>query len=151
MQDLLPRAEAIAARLKERGETIAVAESSTGGLIAAALLSVAGASAYFIGGGVIYTLQARRALLDIQDEAMRGMRASTEAYALLLARTAQKRFGSVWALSETGATGPTGPDLAQEELVLIPDAIPGFEQNFIVRGNGVKQNGQPMNVGPASK
>lgn len=108
MQDLLPRAEAIAARLKERGETIAIAESSTGGLISAALLSVAGASAYFIGGGVIYTLQARRALLDIQDEAMRGMRASTEAYALLLARTAQKRFGSVWALSETGATGPTG-------------------------------------------
>ncbi|MDB5409158.1 MAG: damage-inducible protein [Rhodospirillales bacterium] len=108
MLDLLPRAAAIADRLKQRGETIAIAESSTGGLISAALLAVPGASAYFIGGGVIYTQQARRALLDIQDDALIGMRASTEAYALLLARTAQQRFGSTWALSETGATGPTG-------------------------------------------
>jgi PncC family amidohydrolase len=108
MLDLLPRAEAIAARLKQRGETIAIAESSTGGLISAALLAVPGASAYFLGGGVIYTQQARRALLDIPDAALVGMRASTEEYARLLARTAQQRFGSTWALSETGATGPTG-------------------------------------------
>jgi nicotinamide-nucleotide amidase len=108
MLDLLPRAEAIAARLKDRGETIAIAESSTGGLISAALLAVPGASAYFLGGGIIYTQQARRALLDIQDGALAGMRPSTEAYALLLARTARQRFGSIWALSETGATGPTG-------------------------------------------
>jgi PncC family amidohydrolase len=108
MLDLLPRAEAVAARLKQRGETIAIAESSTGGLISAALLAVPGASAYFLGGGVIYTQQARRALLDIPDAAMAGMRASTEEYALLLARTARQRFGSIWALSETGATGPTG-------------------------------------------
>ncbi len=108
MQDLLPLAEAIALRLKARGETIAVAESSTGGLIAAALLAVPGASAYFIGGAVVYTRQARRALLDIPDAAMSGMRASTEAYALLLARTARERFPASWALAETGAAGPTG-------------------------------------------
>jgi nicotinamide-nucleotide amidase len=108
MLDLLPRAEAIAARLKDRGETIVIAESSTGGLISAALLAVPGASAYFLGGSVIYTQQARRELLDIQDEALVGMRASTEPYALLLARTARQRFNSTWALSETGATGPTG-------------------------------------------
>ncbi len=108
MQDLLPLAEAIAERLKARGETIAIAESSTGGLIAAALLAVPGASAYFIGGAVVYTRQARRALLDIPDSAMAGMRAASEPYALLLARTAHQRFPASWGLAETGATGPTG-------------------------------------------
>ena len=108
MKDLLPLAETIAARLKARKETIAVAESSTGGLISAALLGVGGASAYFVSGAVIYTQTARRALLDIQDAAMAGMRASTEPYALLLARTARARHATTWAVAETGATGPTG-------------------------------------------
>jgi nicotinamide-nucleotide amidase len=105
---LMTRAERIAMLLKERRETVAIAESSTGGLISAALLGVAGASSYFLGGGVIYTQTARRALLDIPDSAVAGMRASTEAYALLLARTAHARFSANWAVSETGATGPTG-------------------------------------------
>jgi nicotinamide-nucleotide amidase len=108
LQDLNARAERIAALLKERRETIAVAESSTGGLISAALLGVGGASAYFVGGAVVYTQTSRRALLDIQDPAMAGMRASTEAYALLLARTARARHATAWAVAETGATGPTG-------------------------------------------
>jgi PncC family amidohydrolase len=106
--ELTTRAECIGALLKERRESIAVAESSTGGLIAAALLGVGGASAYFLGGAVVYTQTARRALLDIPDSAMAGMRASTEPYALLLARTARTRFASTWAVAETGATGPTG-------------------------------------------
>jgi len=108
LRDLITRAERIAALLKERRETIAVAESSTGGLISAALLGVAGASSYFLGGAVVYTQAARRALLDIPDSAMAGIRASTEAYALLLARTARTRFSANWAVAETGATGPTG-------------------------------------------
>ena len=106
--DLNARAERIAVLLKQRRETVAVAESSTGGLISAALLGVAGASSYFVGGAVIYTRTARRALLDIPDAAMTGMRASTEAYALLLARTMRERHATSWALAETGATGPTG-------------------------------------------
>jgi len=106
--DLTERAERIAVLLEQRGETIAVAESSTGGLISAALLGVAGASSYFLGGAVVYTQTARRALLDIPDSAMTGMRASTEPYALLLARTARTRHAATWALAETGATGPTG-------------------------------------------
>jgi nicotinamide-nucleotide amidase len=106
--DLMTRATRAGARLKERGETVAVAESSTGGLISATLLAVPGASAYFVGGAVVYTQASRRALLDIPDAAMAGMRASTEAYALLLARTAGERFGVTWALAETGATGPSG-------------------------------------------
>jgi nicotinamide-nucleotide amidase len=108
MIELLPIAERIAARLKARGETIAIAESSTGGLISAALLSVPGASAYFLGGGVIYTRNARRAFLDIPDPLPGGMRASTEPYAALLARTVRERNGAAWGLGETGATGPTG-------------------------------------------
>lgn len=108
MNDLLPLAEKVAALLKERGDSIAIAESSTGGLLSAALLAVPGASAYFLGGAVIYTRSARDALLNIPDEAMSGMRASTEPYALLLARTVRERFSATWGVGETGATGPTG-------------------------------------------
>jgi nicotinamide-nucleotide amidase len=108
MQSLLPLAEKIAARLVERRETIAVAESSTGGLIAAALLSVPGASAYFVGGAVVYTRTSRTALLGITDAEMSGMRASTEAYALLVARRMRERNAATWSLGETGAAGPTG-------------------------------------------
>jgi PncC family amidohydrolase len=108
MQDLLPRAEKAGLLLKSRRETIVVAESSTGGLISAALLAVPGASAYFLGGAVVYTQVARRALLELPDISTLGMRASTEAYALLKARTARQRFGATWALAETGAAGPTG-------------------------------------------
>ena len=108
LQNLVSLAEPIAVLLKDRRETIVVAESSTGGLISAALLGVAGASSYFLGGAVVYTQTARRRLLEIPDAAMSGLRASTEAYALLLARTARERFAASWALAETGATGPTG-------------------------------------------
>jgi nicotinamide-nucleotide amidase len=108
MQDLMVRAERIAHLLKDRGETVVVAESSTGGLISAALLAMPGASAYFLGGAVVYTQVARRALLELPDIAALGMRASTEPYARLLAQTARQRFSASWALAESGATGPTG-------------------------------------------
>jgi len=108
MKDLLPLAETIAARLKARKETIAIAESSTGGLISAALLAMPGASAYFLGGGVVYTRQAKQLLLAIDDAAIAQFRAATEGHALVLARAARARFNATWALAETGATGPTG-------------------------------------------
>ena len=108
MQDLLPLAQKLGDRLKQRRETIVIAESSTGGLISAALLSVPGASAYFLGGAVVYTLKARELLMNIPNEAVKGMRSASEPYAALLARSARERFGATWALSETGATGPTG-------------------------------------------
>ena len=108
MQSLLPIAEKIAARLIERRETLAVAESSTGGLIAAALLSVPGASAYFVGGAVAYTKAARLALLGIGDAEMADLRPATEAYSLLIARRVRERHTATWGLGETGASGPTG-------------------------------------------
>ena len=101
-------AASVAARLIARKETIAISESSTGGLISAALLSIPGASAYFVGGGVIYTQTARRNLLMLPDDAVRGIRSSTEAAARLNARTVRERLGTSWALAETGAAGPTG-------------------------------------------
>jgi len=108
MQDLAAMGQAVGTLLKEKKHTIAVAESSAGGLISAALLSVPGASAYFLAGGVIYTHDARRALLGVPDEALSDIRASTEEYALRLARAVRERLGTTWGLSETGATGPTG-------------------------------------------
>ena len=108
MRDLVDVAERIAAILVVRKQTIAVAESSTGGLISAALLAVPGASAYFMGSAVVYTRDARRILMDIPDDAMRGIRSASEPYARLLAGQIRGRFATDWGLSETGATGPTG-------------------------------------------
>jgi nicotinamide-nucleotide amidase len=108
MNELLPLAERAGGLLKARNETIAVAESSAGGLISAALLAVPGASAYFLGGAVVYTRKARAELLGIPESELAGIRPSTEPYALLLARAARGRLGTTWALAETGATGPTG-------------------------------------------
>jgi nicotinamide-nucleotide amidase len=108
MKELVGIAEQIAAKLVARKQTIAVAESSTGGLISAALLAVPGASAYFLGSAVVYTRDARRILMDIPDDAMKGIRSASEVYAKLLANQIRTRFSVDWGLSETGATGPTG-------------------------------------------
>ena len=108
MDTLLPAARAIGERLKARGETVAVAESSAAGLISATLLAVPGASAYFLGGAVVYTKAARAGLLGITDAEMTGLRSSSEPYALLLARTVRVRLGADWGFAETGAAGPTG-------------------------------------------
>lgn len=108
MAELDELAAGLGERLKARGETVAVAESSSGGLISAALLAVPGASKYFLGGAVVYTGKARMVLMDLPREAVAGMRSASEPYALLLARTARERFGATWGLSETGAAGPAG-------------------------------------------
>jgi nicotinamide-nucleotide amidase len=108
VNDLLPLAETIALRLKARRETIAIAESSTGGLVAAALLALPGASAYFLGGAVAYTRQAKLLLLGLDETALAQFRPATEPHALVLARGVQTRFTATWGLGETGATGPTG-------------------------------------------
>ncbi len=108
MSNLTSLGQSVGELLKTHKQTIAVAESSAGGLISAALLAVSGASAYFLGGGVIYTHEARRSLLAMPDEALDGVRASTEEYARRLAHQVRVRFETTWGLSETGATGPTG-------------------------------------------
>jgi nicotinamide-nucleotide amidase len=108
MSELAGLAAPLAALLVARKETVAVAESSAGGLISAALLAVPGASAYFMGGGVVYTQAARRGVLRVPDEAVQGIRSSTEAYARVKARAIRELLGTTWGLAETGASGPTG-------------------------------------------
>lgn len=94
--------------LKQRRQTLAVAESSAGGLINAALVAVPGASAYYLGGAVIYTAAGRSGLLGIAPEEIRGLRSATEPMAQLLARRVREKLGATWGLAETGAAGPAG-------------------------------------------
>lgn len=108
MSGLSAMAASVGERLKASGASLGVSESSCGGLISAALVAVPGASAYYLGGGVIYTAASREGLLAITPQAMEGLRASTEAYALLNARTIRETLGATWGLAETGASGPTG-------------------------------------------
>jgi PncC family amidohydrolase len=108
MDTLIPLAERAAALLKARGQTVAVAESATGGLVSAALLAVPGASAYFLGGGVVYTRAARAALLDIPVATLRATPGASEAMAALLAEGARARLDATWGLGEAGAAGPAG-------------------------------------------
>ena len=108
MTELSLIAASAADLLKQRGDTIAVSESSCAGLLSAALVAIPGASAYYVGGAIIYTRVAQAGLLRVPDSAMEGQRASTEYYAALNARTIREIHGTTWALSETGASGPTG-------------------------------------------
>lgn len=108
METLLPVAARAGALLKARKETVTVAESSTGGLVSAALLAVPGASAYFLGGAVVYTRGARTTLLGVPVEALKAAAPASEEMARLLAEGARARLGTTWGLGEAGATGPTG-------------------------------------------
>ena len=108
MQSLTSLGGAAGALLKSRKETLAVAESSAGGLINATLVAVPGASAYYLGGVIVYTYAGREALLGITKDEMQGMRSATEAYARLVARRVREKLDATWALAETGASGPSG-------------------------------------------
>ncbi|MGD9603923.1 MAG: CinA family protein [Gammaproteobacteria bacterium] len=106
--DLAGPAQAIANLLKARGETVAVAESSTGGLVSASLLAVPGASAYFLGGTIIYTLKARNRLLGVAQETLKTQTPLSADYVTLCARTIRQRLDATWGVAELGATGPAG-------------------------------------------
>ena len=101
-------AERVATKLKARGDTVAIAEGSCGGLISASLLAVPGASTYFVGGSVIYTRTAKESLFP-GIETAKGMRGATEEWATWLARAARDRMGTTWGIGEGGAAGPTNP------------------------------------------
>ena len=109
MESLTALGSAVGSLLKERKQTLAVAESSAGGLINAALVAVPGASAYYLGGVIIYTGAGRQALLGLTTEDMTGMRSASEPFAKLLAQRVRANLGAPpGALSETGASGPSG-------------------------------------------
>jgi nicotinamide-nucleotide amidase len=104
---ITPAAE-IAERLGARGQTLAVAESSAGGLVSASLLSVAGASRYYRGGFVTYTHEGTRAVLADATDLEPGDRGACEQFGRFLADAARAKLGADWSVSETGASGPTG-------------------------------------------
>lgn len=106
--DLTEPACAVAGRLKERGQTVAVAESAAGGLISAALLAVPGASAYYRGGLVIYTLNGATELLAGGPPLPADARGASEPFARWLALSAATKLAADWGLGETGAAGPAG-------------------------------------------
>ena len=108
MESLTVLGSAVGSLLKERKQTLAVAESSAGGLINAAVVAVPGASAYYLGGAIVYTLTGRSALLGLSAQEMLGIRSASEPFAKLLARRVRDNLGATWGLSETGASGPTG-------------------------------------------
>lgn len=108
MERLFPLAEDVGAKLLARSETVAMSESSSGGLISAALLAIPGASRFYRGAGIIYTPQAFRGLMGLGRDDMTGMRSATEPYALLMAHTIRGKLNATWGLCETGASGPSG-------------------------------------------
>ena len=103
-----PAVVGVAEQLKLAGHSVAVAESSTAGLISASLLAVPGASAFFRGGSVIYTLEARKALLGIRRSDVEGLEPLTEAMAMRFAQQAREQLDTTWAIAELGVAGPTG-------------------------------------------
>jgi len=126
MDMILPHAARLAEQLKLRRQTLGISESSTGGLMSAAILATPGASAFFLGGAVVYTLASREGLLGITPAAMAGIRSASEPYALLCARTIKLKLGADWALAETGAAGPTGNrygDLAGHSCLAISGPV----------------------------
>src|SRR5216684_5762331 len=108
MQSLNASGSVVGKLLKERRQTLAIAESSAGGLIDATLVAVPGASAWYLGGCIVYTGAGRSALLGITPQDMAGLRPASEPFARLLAQRVRERLGATWGLSETGASGPTG-------------------------------------------
>ena len=108
MDSLLPLAKKVGEKLKARKETVGVSELSAGGLISAVLLAVPGASAYFMGGAVVYTRPAGEAFLTATKEKRAGIRSSSEPWATLAAELVRERLNTTWGLAETGASGPTG-------------------------------------------
>lgn len=128
LDGLLARGRNVGDLLVERGQSVAVAEGAAGGLVSAALLHRPGASAYFLGGSVIYTPAATRAFISGEFPTPEGLRGATETFASYLARSVAVRLGATWGVGEGGAAGPTGNpygDPAGHAWVAVAGARPG--------------------------
>lgn len=109
---LSPEQEALATEIAERatarGESVAVAEATTGGLVSSALLWVAGASRFYAGGGVVYTRNSRIQLAGVPAAEYENYQGTTEALIASLAEAMRTRLGATWCIAESGLAGPTG-------------------------------------------
>ena len=130
MKELSKLCEPIADRLKANKQTISVSESSTGGLISAALLSIPGASAYYKGGSVIYTLASRKIFLNLSKQDVEGLEPMTESMALRFAEKTKEVLDSDWAIAELGIAGPTGSPYGVDPGTSVV-AISGPSDNFV--------------------
>ncbi|MAF48002.1 MAG: CinA family protein [Rhodospirillales bacterium] len=108
MNQLTNMAASVGQLLKDRGETVGVSESSTGGLVSAALLSIPGASAYFVGGAALYTYISREAFIGFSLDDHPGVRSASEPFVKIAAATMRDVLGTTWGVAEAGAAGPTG-------------------------------------------
>ena len=132
-------ANRVGEKLKSRNETVSVAESTTGGLVSAALLSVAGASQYYAGGSVVYTRESRRAFLDIDKQELEGLKPLTPEMALVFAEAARDKLSATWGLSELGASGPSDS----------PYGHPAGSSVFAV--SGPKSNARMLQTGVSNR
>jgi len=98
--------DAVLDQLKARGETLAVAESMTGGLLASRLTAIAGASEAFLGGATAYTVAAKVALLGLDPAWLGTVGTVSEPCAIAMAEAVRKRLGATWALGICGNAGP---------------------------------------------
>ena len=130
MKELSKLCEPIADRLKANKQTISVSESSTGGLISAALLSIPGASAYYKGGSVSYTLASRKIFLNLSKQDVEGLEPMTESMALRFAEKTKEVLDSDWAIAELGIAGPTGSPYGVDPGTSVV-AISGPSDNFV--------------------
>jgi nicotinamide-nucleotide amidase len=118
--------EAVVGRmLRERGATVSVAESCTGGSLGERITSVAGSSDYFVGGFLAYTDRLKAELLGVDAALIAGHSAVSEAVAGAMAAGARARTGSTYALSVTGEAGPASATGAPVGTVIIGLAGPG--------------------------
>jgi PncC family amidohydrolase len=98
----------VAEQLRSRSETLAVAESLTGGRLAAEITEIAGASDFFLGGFIVYANSAKINQLSIKVSDIKKFGVVSKEVAIAMAEGARDRLGSTWALSTTGVAGPGG-------------------------------------------
>ena len=137
---LADMAEEVAELLRRRGETIAVAETSTGGLISSALLALPGASAYYKGGSILYTYESRKKLLGIKGQDVEGLAPMSEAMVMAFAQKAQAQFASTWAIAELGIAGPTGVAYSEAGSSVIGIAGPNPVSALLNTGSSERED-----------
>ncbi len=136
--------EEIASLLVERGERVAVAESSAGGLISAALLSVPGASRYYAGGGVVYTLASRTQLAGVDPAQYENYRGTTPEMLEVLAESMRDRLGAAWCIAESGLAGPTGSSRSSAPIGRTALAVAGPVARSELFETGIEDRAENM-------
>jgi len=127
-QDVRAIVAEVAALLKERKETVSVAETAAGGIISASILSTPGASGIYKGGLTLYTLESRIAFAGWTQDNIKAYKGPTTDVVAGLATNVRSTLGSTYTLSESGTAGPTGGNT--------PNRTPGYVALAVATANG---------------